>query len=87
MRGKTKYLWGKDATGGLKPESHPRNYKYRRKHIFIMHGNGGGERLASLYRHTILRERNSNLRVPFLNVSEVLDEALDSGKDVFVTSN
>lgn len=48
-----------------------------------MHGNGGGVRLASLYRHIILRKRISNLRVPFLNVNE----ALDSGKDVLVTSN
>lgn len=28
------------------------------KNIFIMHGNGGGVRLASLYWHIILRERN-----------------------------
>ena len=32
--GKTRYLWGKGAIGGLKPESHPSNYKYRRKKYF-----------------------------------------------------
>lgn len=48
-----------------------------------MHRNGGGVRLAKLYRHIILRERNSNLRVPFLNVNE----ALDSAKHVFLTSS
>lgn len=34
MRGKTRYLWGKDGTRGLKPESHPSNYKYIRKKYF-----------------------------------------------------
>ena len=48
-----------------------------------MHRNGGGVRLADLYKHIILRERNSNGRVPFLYVNE----ALDFAKDVFLTPN
>lgn len=45
------------------------------KNVFIMHGNGGGTRVVGLYWHIILRERNSNLRIPSLNVNEALDSA------------
>lgn len=45
-----------------------------------MHRNGGGVRFGNLYRHIVLRERNSNL-------SSHVNEALDSAKDVFLTSN
>lgn len=76
MSRKTRYLWGKDSTGELKSESHPSNYKYwRKKNVFIMHGNGGGARLVGLYWHIILREKNSNLRIPSLNDNEALDSA------------
>lgn len=46
MRGKTRYLWGKDATGGLKTESHPiinRGEKY----LHYAQGWGEGERHVS----------------------------------------
>lgn len=68
----------------MTPESHSSNYKYRSKKYFH-HAQewGWGERLADLYKHIILRERNSNINNPFLYVNE----ALDSAKDVFLTPN
>lgn len=46
------------------------------KNIFIMHGNGGGARLASLYRHIILRERKKLKSKSFFSLID--NESLDS---------
>lgn len=62
MRGKTRYLQGKDATRGLKPESHLSNYKYKRKNIFIMPGNGGGCKVKSASLACSPMGEKSNLR-------------------------
>lgn len=71
MRGKTRYLWGKDATGGLKPESRPSNYKYSRKIFSLCKGMGGWARLAGLFTSTQSYRKESNLKIPSLN--EILD--------------
>lgn len=75
MSRKTRYLWGKDSTGELKSESHPSNYKYWRKKCFHYAREWGWGKLVGLYWHIILRERNSNLRIPSLNDKEALDSA------------
>lgn len=41
---KTRYLWGRDSTGELKPESHPSNYKYWRKKCFHYAGEWGWDK-------------------------------------------
>lgn len=48
FEGKTRHLWGKDATRGLKLESHLSNYKYRRKKIFSLCPGMGGAKLDEL---------------------------------------
>lgn len=69
MRGKTRSLWEKNATGGLKPESHPCNYRYRRKKYFhyvrewgVLLGDTGSSSQADSP-----MGRKSNLRIPSLN--------------------
>lgn len=48
FEGKTRHLWGKDATRGLKLESHLSNYKYRRKKYFHYAREWGGAELDEL---------------------------------------